>query len=80
MTDAPISRVRMRDLTRPGRFRPDAGRAAAWRRACASRRESGAEVSSLATALPPRPGAASSRPGDGDLMTSVIIRAVRTVA
>ncbi len=37
MIDAPISRVRMRDLARPGRFRPDAGRAAAWRRACASR-------------------------------------------
>jgi hypothetical protein len=72
MTDAATSRVRMRELARPGRFRPDAGRAAAWRRACASRRQNGAEASSLATALPSRPGAASSRPGDGDLMASVI--------
>jgi hypothetical protein len=72
MIDATISRVRMRDLARPGRFRPDAGRAAAWRRACASRRENGTEASSLATALPSRPGAASSRPGDRDLVASII--------
>jgi hypothetical protein len=72
MVAAMISRVRMRDLARPGRFRPDAGREAAWRRACASRRESGAEASSLATALPSRPGAASSRLGDGDLVASNI--------
>ena len=77
MIDAPISRVRMRDLTRPGRFRPaDWGPASARpqfvRRACASRRESGTEASSLATALPSRPGAASSRPGDGDLVASII--------
>ena len=72
MVDATISRVRMRDLARPGCFCPDAGREAARRGACASRRESGAEASSLATALPARPGAASSRPGVGDLMASAI--------
>jgi hypothetical protein len=72
MVDATISRVRMRDLARPGRYRPDAGREAAWRQACASRRESGAEASSLATALPSRPGTASSRPGDGELVASTI--------
>jgi hypothetical protein len=68
MVEATISRVRMRDLARPGRFRPDAGRVAASARACASRRESGTEASSIATALPSRPGAASSRPGDSDLV------------
>jgi hypothetical protein len=72
MIDSTISRVRMRDLTRTGRYRPDAGREAAWRRACASRRESGAEATSIATTLPSRPGAASSRPGGGDLMASTI--------
>jgi len=73
MIDATTSRVRLRDLARPGRFRPDAGRPkAAWRRACASGRENGVEASSLTTALPSRPGAASSRPGDGDLVASII--------
>ena len=38
MVDATISRGRMRDLARPGRFRPDAGREAAWRRARAPER------------------------------------------
>ena len=72
MVDATISRVRMRDLARPGRFRPDTGREAAWGRACASRRESGAKASSIATALPSHPGAASSRLGVGDLVASTI--------
>jgi len=72
MIDAAISRVRMRNLARPDRFRPDAGHAAAWRRACASRRESGTEASSIATALPSRPGAASSRPEVGDPVASTI--------
>jgi hypothetical protein len=72
MVDAPISRVRMRDLARSGRFRPDAGHEVAWRRACASRRETGTKASSLGTALPPRPEAASSRPGGGELVASTI--------
>ena len=72
MIDATISRVRVRDLARPGRYRPDAGREAAWRRACGSRLESGTEASGIAAALPSRPGAASSRPGAGDLVASII--------
>jgi len=69
MTDATISRVRMRDLARRGRYRPA-------RRACASRRESGPEAFGLATAfslsLASRPRAASSRSGDVDLVASII--------
>jgi hypothetical protein len=72
MVDATISRVRLRYLTRPGRYRSDAGGIAASVRACASRRESGTEASSIAAALPSRPGAASSRPEDGDLVASTI--------
>ena len=72
MVDATISRVRMRDLARPGRFRPGRARFTVSARACASRRESGVEASSLTTALPSRPGAASSSPGDGDLVASTI--------
>jgi hypothetical protein len=72
MVDATISRVRMRDLARRGRFRPGCDRSLASarprlaRRACASRRESDPEASSLAVALPSRPRAASSRPGEGE--------------
>ena len=77
MVDATISCVRIRDLPRPGRFRPgfEPGRASqAWlaRRACASRRESGAEASTSAAALPSRPRAGSSRPGVDDLVASTI--------
>jgi hypothetical protein len=74
MSDAMISRVRMRDLARRGRFRPASGRGTASARACASRRESDPEASSLAAALPSRPRAASSRPGGGDVMASIIYR------
>ena len=77
MIEATISRVRMRDLARRGRFHPGLG---VWlkpdpklgRRACASRRESDTEASSIAVAFPSRPRAASSRPGEGDLMASII--------
>ena len=72
MIDATLSRVRMRDLASLGRFRPASGRGTAFHQACASRRESGTEASGIATALPSRPRAASSRPGDGDLMASTI--------
>jgi hypothetical protein len=77
MVEATISRVRMRDLARPGRFRPAhwglaSARPQNVRRACASRRDSGTEASSIAAALPPRPGAASSRPAAGDLVASTI--------
>jgi hypothetical protein len=72
MIDATMSRVRLRDLARPGRFRPGEGRFAASRQACASRRASGTEASSIAAACPSRPGAASSHPGDGDLVAATI--------
>jgi hypothetical protein len=75
MVDAMISRFRVPDLARRGRFRPDRNRFAASVRACASRPESGPEASSLATTLPSRPSgcdsAGSSRPV-GDLMASTI--------
>jgi hypothetical protein len=58
----------MRDLARPGRFRLGAGPEAACAQAYASRQESGTDASSIAAALPPRPEAASSRPGGGDLV------------
>jgi hypothetical protein len=72
MIDATTSRFRMRDLAHPGRYRPGEGRVAASRQACASRRARGTEASSIAAACPSRPGAASSRPGDGDLVASTI--------
>jgi hypothetical protein len=72
MVDATISRVRMRDLARRGRFRARRSRFAAPSSACASRRKSGPKASSLATALPSRSRAASSRPGGGDLVASTI--------
>lgn len=69
--DATISRVRMRDLTRSGRFRLDADRSTALRRACASRRKSGTEASGIATTLPSRPGAVSPRSGGGDPVAAI---------
>ena len=72
MVDATTSRVRMCELARPGSFGPLRGREAAAHRACASRRESGTEASSIVTAHPSRPGVASSRPGVGDLVASTI--------
>jgi hypothetical protein len=71
MSDATTSRFRMRDLARPGRFRPGEGRFAATRQACASRRASGTQASSIAAACPSRPGTASSRPRDGDLVATI---------
>ena len=77
MVDAPISHVWIRDLARRGRFRPPRGglasaRPQSARRAYASRPESGAEATAFATTLPSRPRGASSRPGEGDLVTSTI--------
>jgi hypothetical protein len=72
MVDATISRVRMRDLARRGRFHVQGSRFAASLNVCASRRESDPKASSLAIALPPRPRATSSRPGEGDLVASTI--------
>jgi hypothetical protein len=76
MVEATISRVRMGELARPGRFRPRTG---VWLQpdpfSCAGVRFATGERhrgSSIATALPSRPGAASSRPGGGDLVASTI--------
>jgi hypothetical protein len=72
MVDATISRVRMRDLACLGRsgarlraYGPPPG-------ACASRRQAATDASSIGDGLPPRPRAASSRPGTDDLMASTI--------
>jgi hypothetical protein len=72
MVDATISRVRMRDLACLGRsgarlraFGPAAD-------ACASRRQAVTDASGIGDVLPPRPRAASSRPGTDDLLASTI--------
>jgi hypothetical protein len=49
MVDATISRVRVRELARRGRFHPDGGRGTASRRACASQRENGTDLAWLQT-------------------------------
>jgi hypothetical protein len=72
MVDAIISRVRLRDLARPGRFRRRSGRVAAFAATCASRRPSVTDATSIGDGLPPRPEASSSRPGTDDLMASTI--------
>ena len=81
MIEATISRVRMRDLARPGRY----CRKQASKRPCvgrALRDGERTEASSIATALPSRPGAARSRPGDGESCprTSRLRRRARTPA
>jgi hypothetical protein len=74
MVDATISRVRMRELARPGRFRHRVGRVAACAATSASRRPSVTDATSIGDGLPPRPEAASSRPGTDDLVASTIRR------
>jgi hypothetical protein len=74
MVDAMVSRVRLRDLTRLGRARNrrDAAEGVAAPAPCASRRQAAADATSIGDVLPPRPRAASSRPGADDLMASTI--------
>jgi hypothetical protein len=74
MTDATISRVRMCDLARRGRFRPATNHFTVncWGVRFATRERP--EASSIAAVLPSRSRAASSRPGEGELMASVIER------
>jgi hypothetical protein len=68
MGHAMISRARLRDLARLGRFRHRAGAAFGARPVTeASRRQSGTDAGSIAAGLPARPKAASSRIGAGDL-------------
>ncbi len=72
MVDAPISRVRLRDLACLGREPlPDAG-TAGLRKVSASRRRAATDASSIAGVPPPRPRATSSRPEAGDLVASPI--------
>ena len=73
MIDAMISCARLRDLACPGRSRTrQEGLAALPTGTSASRRQGGADAASIAAALPPRPRAASSRPGGDDLVASII--------
>ena len=61
MVDATISRFRMRDLARRGRFRSEQSRSAAPLGACASRRESDPRrpaLRSLSQRAPERPARA----------------------
>ena len=68
MVDATISHARLRDLTGLGRSRIRTARAAARPDASASRRRTAADATSIAGDTPPRPRAASSRPGAHDLV------------
>jgi hypothetical protein len=72
MVDVTISRVRLRDLARLGRFQGREARRAASPPLCASRAEHLTDASSIAQALGPRPRAANSRPGTDDLVASTI--------
>jgi hypothetical protein len=72
MIDAPISCVRMRDLVRLGRYQGWDPRAAGLPAPCASRAESLTDATGIAESLGPRPRAASSRSGAGDLVASII--------
>jgi hypothetical protein len=74
MVDATISCVRMRDLTRLGRFRLCHGRLAALAQSCASRRQTVTDATSIGDGLSPTPRAASSRPATDDLAASTIWR------
>jgi hypothetical protein len=72
MIDAPISCVRMRDLARPVRYQGRDPRAAGLPALWTSRAERLTDATGIAESLGPRPGAASSRPGVGDLVASII--------
>ena len=72
MVDATTSRVRLRDLARPGRFRPDArprSGLASGVRFAPGKRHRGAQP---LLRFPVASGAASSRPGADDLVAPTI--------
>jgi len=71
MVDATISRVRLRDLARPGRCRPDRPRSglASGVRFAPGKRHRGAQP---LLRFPVASGAASSRPGADDLVAPTI--------
>ena len=72
MVDATISRVRLRDLACLGRSRHGSRAFSPSAAPYASRRQRITDATSIGDALPPRPGAASSRPGTDDLVASTI--------
>jgi len=72
MIDATISRVRLHDLAGLGRCEQVAAGEAGLHLSAASRRQSVTDATSIGETLPPRPRAASSRPGTGDLVASII--------
>ena len=72
MTDAMISRVRLRGLARLGRFQGCCARGAGAAALCASGAERLTDAWGIAEALGTRPRAASPRPGVDDLVASVI--------
>jgi len=72
MVDAPISRVRLRDLVCLGRGRLVHAVAAGAHEPTASRRRRGTDADGIAAATPAHPGRASSRPGAAELVASTI--------
>jgi hypothetical protein len=74
MVEATISCVRLPDLARLGRSRLFHARCAGPEEPSASRRPRLTDATSIGESLPPRPRAASSRPGDDDLVASTISR------
>jgi hypothetical protein len=74
MIDTPISRVRLPDLARLGRFPGWAARVAAHPARCASCAGHLTDATSIAEASGTRPRAASPRPGTCDLVASIIKR------
>jgi len=72
MIDSEISRFRMRDLARLGRSRVDDAAGGRFAGTSASRGETVTVTRGSGDGLAARPRAASSRPGDGDLLESII--------
>jgi hypothetical protein len=72
MIDATISRVRLRNLARLGRFGPAAAGGAGLHRACAAPSRQLTDASGIGNRPLRRPTRTSSRPAVGDLMASLI--------
>jgi hypothetical protein len=72
MVDATISRVRLRDLARLGRYGPDTAGGAGLHRACASPRRPLTDAPGIGKRPPQRPRRTSSRPAADDLAASPI--------
>jgi hypothetical protein len=72
MTDATISRARLRDLASLGRCRRPESGGAGLHPPSASFRQAVTDASSIGDTLPKRPRATSSRPEADDLVASII--------